>query len=357
MTKPKTILVTGASGYIAKHIVLQLLAEGYHVRASLRSIKRAGEVRDAVRQHLAKGVNLDKQLDFVELDLEKDAGWDSALKGVDALLHTASPFPMIQPSDPQDLVRPAVEGTLRALRAAKAAGVGRVVLTSSGAAVTNREPPADRPFDERDWSQPGYKTLTPYSRSKLEAELAAWAFVKDEAPAMRLTVINPNLVVGKPLDAYYGTSLAVIERLMRGKDPMLPDIGFNCVDVADIAKMHVLALSKPKSEGLRLIGSNGFFSFRDIALLLAKQFPHRRIPTRVAPHFLIRLLGMFDKAIASIIPSLGRKESISGALAGRVLGMTFRDPAQSISEAAQFMADNAIVQDAGKPLVVSRPRR
>lgn len=343
MSANMKILVTGASGYIAKHIVLQLLEKGHIVRASVRSPGRMEEVRDAVRPHLPDGFDLDAHLTFVVLDLEHDEGWDAALQGMDALMHTASPFPLIQPKNPDDVVRPAVEGTLRALRAAKAAGVERVVLTSSGAAVTNREPPADRPFDERDWSQPGYKTLTPYARSKLEAELAAWAYVKNEAPEIRLTVINPNLVVGRPLDRHYGTSLSVIERIMRGKDPMLPDIGFNFVDVADIASMHVLALSRPQSEGLRLIGSNGFFSFRDIALLLAKRFPRRRIPLRVAPHFLIRFLGLFDKAIASIIPALGRRERASNERARTMLAMEFSDPLRSVVEAAEFMVENRLV--------------
>jgi dihydroflavonol-4-reductase len=342
MQEIKTVLVTGASGYIAKHIILQLLEAGYTVRASLRSPARAGEVRDAVLPHLAATGAAASRLGFVTLDLASDDGWPQALAGVDALLHTASPFPLEQPANAQDLIRPAVDGTLRALRAAKAAGVNRVVLTSSSVAISNTEPPKDRPFDEGDWSTPGYKTETPYVQSKLKAEQAAWDFVKTEAPQIELTVINPVFVLGPPLDRHYGTSIRVIERFLRGKDPMLPDIGFNCVDVRDIAQMHVRALAAPASIGMRIIGSASFLTFQDMAKAMKARFPKRRIPTMVAPHWFIKLLGLFDKAIASIIPALGRRESISNARAREILGIEFRDPRTSVVEAAEFLVEQKL---------------
>jgi dihydroflavonol-4-reductase len=342
MQEIRTVLVTGATGYIAKHIVLQLLQAGYTVRASLRTPARAGEVRDAVLPHLGALGEVASRLSFVTLDLGNDEGWPQALAGVDALIHTASPFPLEQPADAQDLIRPAVDGTLRALRAAKAAGVKRVVLTSSNAAVSNAEPPQGRPFDERDWSAPGYKTETPYILSKLKAEQAAWDFVKTEAQDIDLTVINPVFVLGPPLDRHYGTSIRVIERFLRGKDPMLPDIGFNCVDVRDIAQMHVRALGVPQSIGMRILGSAGFLTFQDMAKAMKERFPQRRIPTMVAPHWFIKLLGLFDKAIASIIPALGRRESISNARAREILQMEFRDPRTSVVEAAQFLVEQKL---------------
>ena len=342
MQQIRTVLVTGASGYIAKHIVLQLLEAGYAVRASLRSPAREAEVRNAVLPHLANAGDAAARLSFVTLDLNSDAGWSEALAGVDALMHTASPFPLVQPSDLQELIRPAVDGTLRALRAARDAGVTRVVLTSSNAAISNTEPPAGRPFDERDWSTPGYKTMTPYTASKLEAERAAWDFVQKEAPQLELTVINPVFVLGPPLDKHYGTSIRVIERFLRGKDPMLPDMGFACVDVRDIALMHVRALSTPASVGQRIIGASQFLSFQDMAKVLKREFPQRRIPTMVAPHFVMKLLGIFDKAIASIIPALGRREDISNARAREMLGIEFRDPRIAVAEAARFLVEQKL---------------
>jgi dihydroflavonol-4-reductase len=343
MPKHAKVLITGASGYIAKHIVLQLLQGGYKVRASLRSPGRADEVRDAVRPHLADGFDLNSHLEFAILDLERDDGWTEALAGVDALLHTASPFPLVQPKDPAELVRPAVEGTLRALRAANAAGVDRVVVTGSIASIANRELPQGRPFDESDWSRPDYPTTTAYALSKLEAERAAWKYVEEHAPSLQLTVINPGFVLGAPLDRNYGTSLSVIERFMKGRDPMLPDVGLISVDVRDIARMHVSALETPSSSGKRILGAAEFLSFRDMALAIKARFPERRIPTRVAPHLLIRMLGLFDRSIAVIIPSLGRREEASRELARSLFGITFRDPRESVAEAAEFMVANRIV--------------
>ncbi len=343
MPKHTKVLVTGASGFIAKHIVLQLLEQGHSVRASLRSPSRADEVRDALRSHLPGDFDLDAHLDFVVLDLEKDAGWNEAITGVDALMHTASPFPLVQPKDPAELVRPAVEGTLRALRAANAAGVDRVVVTGSIASIANRELPHGRPFNESDWSRPDYPTTTAYALSKLEAERAAWKYVEEHAPSLQLTVINPGFVLGAPLDRHYGTSLSVIERFMKGRDPMLPDVGLVSVDVRDIARMHVLALETPASTGKRILGAAEFLSFRDMALAIKARFPERRIATRVAPHLLIRMLGLFDKSIAVIIPSLGRREEASPELARSLFGITFRDPRESVAEAAEFMVANRIV--------------
>ena len=254
MPELKKILVTGATGYIAKHLVLQLLEAGHSVRASVR----------------------------------------------------------------------------------------RVVVTGSIASISNRELPDGRPFDEGDWSMPGYPTTTPYALSKLEAERAAWKYVELEAPSLRLTVINPGFVLGTPLDRNYGSSLSVIERFMKGRDPMLPDVGLVSVDVRDIARMHVLALETPASAGKRILGAAEFLTFRDMAMALKQRFPERRIPTRVAPHFVIRMLGLFDKSIAAIIPSLGRREVASRELAQSLFGIEFRDPLVSVAESAEFMVENGI---------------
>ena len=308
----KKVLVTGASGYIAKHIILQLLQNGYQVRGSLRTMQRAKEVRDAVAPHLPDTVHLDEALSFVPLDLMSDQGWDAALHGMDVLLHTASPFPMGTPAHEDDLIRPAVDGTLRALRAAQTNGVTRVILTSSTAAVIYGDQLQMRePIDEAHWTDVQHPTCNSYSKSKTLAEKAAWAFVEEQFPECRLTTINPGFVLGPPLDLNYGTSMQVMVRLLSAKDPALPKVGFSCVDVRDVAHIHVAAIDRENTFGLRLLAVSGFLWFDGLARSIKSAFPERKIITRVAPHWLIKLLGLFDRQIRQITPMLGVRFDVS----------------------------------------------
>ena len=340
----QTVLVTGASGYIAKHVVRTLLDAGYTVVGSVRSPARGDEIRAAVAPHLASADNLDERLRFVTLDLTSDTGWAEAMQGIDALIHTASPFPLEQPKDDDDLVRPAVDGTLRALRAATAAGIKRVVLTSSSVAIMNcRLPPGRDTYTEENWSDLHGPTASPYSRSKTLAERAAWDFVRDEAPELQLTTINPSFVLGPPLDPHFGTSMAVIQRVLRGKDPAIPNFGFPCVDVRDIAEMHVRALSAPQSIGKRIIGSAEFIWFIDLARWLKAAYPKRRIATRRAPDLLVKFLALFDKAIRSIVPILGEEQRVSNARARELLGMDFIATKRSVLESADYLVKNGLV--------------
>lgn len=335
-----TVLVTGASGYIAKHITLRLLRAGYHVRGSVRSADKAIALRDALAPHLPEGL-ADTHLTTVTLDLMADDGWSDAATGVDAILHTASPFPMVQPRDPQDLIAPAVDGVRRAIRAARDAGVARVILTSSVAAVAECDlPPGRSSHDERDWSDTARPGITPYSVSKTLAEKAAWDMVAAEAPDIALTTINPGFVIGAPLDGHYGTSLAVIERLLAARDPMLPRFGFTVVDVGDIAEMHLRALQRDATIGKRLIGVAGFLWFPDMAAHLATSFPDRKIVTRQAPNLVVRFLALFDPAIRSIVPSLGVRTEVDASRARDMLDMTFRDPRDSLVDAARWLLDH-----------------
>lgn len=342
---PKTVLVTGATGFIAKHVVLELLNAGYRVVGSLRSESRRDEVRDAVRPHLSSTADLDRRLRFVNLDLNKDDGWPDAMSGVDVLMHTASPLPMGQPKDENELIRPAVDGTLRALRAAYAAGIRRVVLTSSSAAVTNRAPAAgEHRFDESDWSDPTWSGMTPYTKSKTLAERAAWDFVANEARDMELTTINPCLVLGRPLDEHYGTSLKVVERLLRGRDPMLPRVGLPVVDVADVARMHVRAIVATGAAGKRIIGAVAFMWLTEVAGVLKAEYPSRRIPARTAPDFLIRLAGLFDRTLRSIVPLLGRHQELDNTRARELLDMEFTPAAESLRATARYIVERGLVR-------------
>lgn len=325
------VLLTGVSGFIAKHVALKLLNAGYAVRGTLRRMDRADEVRAALAPYLTEQAGA---LTFVQADLETDAGWADAFKGVTALVHTASPFPIAQPKDPATVIRPAVEGTERVLKAAAAAGVTRVVLTSSTVAILNEAKP-DTLQDEADWCDVHLPTTSPYAKSKTLAERAAWEIAK--ARGLKLTTINPGLVLGPPLDEHYGSSLRVIERMLKGKDPMQPPMGLPVVDVRDVAEMHLRALQRPETIGRRYIAASGSMAFVDIGRTLKAAYPTRRIPTREAPQIIVRVLALFDPQIKSILPKLGHLERVSNARAVKEMGMEFIAPKAALLASAEWL--------------------
>jgi dihydroflavonol-4-reductase len=325
------VLLTGISGFIAKHVALKLLNAGYNVRGTLRRLDRADEVRSALAPYLTEHAGT---LTFVQADLESDAGWADAMTGVSALVHTASPFPISQPKDPATLIRPAVEGTERVLKAAAAAGVTRVVLTSSTVAVLNEAKP-DTLQDEADWCDVHLPSTTPYAKSKTLAERAAWEVAK--ARGLRLTTINPGLVFGPPLDEHYGYSLGLVERILKGKDPMMPPVGFPIVDVRDVAEMHLRALQRPETEGRRYLSASGSMAMVDMGRTLKAAYPTRRIPTREAPKALVRFLALFDSSIKSILPKLGHLERVSNARAVSEMGMEFIAPKAALLASADWL--------------------
>lgn len=340
------VLLTGASGYIGKHVTLQLLNQGHEVRASVRSLSKSAQVRDAVAPHLLDSSNLDSRLTFVELDLEKDSGWEAALNGVDVLMHTASPFPLASPKDENELIRPAVEGTLRALKAAKNSGIKRVILTSSMAAIYGCELSAGvSEYDETMWTDVTHPVgRVAYAKSKTLAEKAAWDFIKSSAPEIALTTINPVLVLGTPLDKNFGSSISVIERILVGKDPMLPDLKFAIVDVRDVAKMHVDAIKNDSTKGERILASSETKSFVEIAKLLKSIYPKSKVKTTQAPTFLIQFLAIFDGTVKSILPQLGKPMKISTAKAKRLLGMNFIPADVAIKESADYLIKNSFIK-------------
>jgi dihydroflavonol-4-reductase len=342
----KTVLITGASGYIGKHITLQLLNQGYEVRASVRNLSKSAEVISAVEPGLVDKSKLDKRLTFVELDLEKDAGWDVALTGIDVLMHTSSPFPIASPKDENELIRPAVEGTLRALRAAKSAGVKRVILTSSVAAIYGCELPAGKTeYDETMWTDVTHPIgRGAYTKSKTLAEKAAWDFVKDQAPEIALTTINPVLVLGAPLDRNFGSSISLVERILKGKDPMLPDTRFSIVDVRDVAQMHVAAISNDATKNERLLAASATYSFVGIAKYLKSFYPMSKAKTAQAPSALIKVLSLFDGDIKTILPMLGKPMLISGAKATKILGINFIPAEVAIRESAEYLVKNGFIK-------------
>ncbi len=341
-----SVLLTGASGYIGKHITLRLLNQGYLVRASVRSLAKSAEVISAVEPGLIDKSKLNTRLTFVELDLEKDAGWDLALKGIDVLMHTASPFPIASPKDENELIRPAVDGTLRALKAAKSAGVKRVILTSSVAAIYGCELPAGKTeFDETMWTDVTHPIgRGAYTKSKTLAEKAAWDYVKNEAPEIALTTINPALVLGAPLDKNFGSSISLVERILKGKDPMLPDTSFSIVDVRDVAQMHVSAISNDATKNERLLAASATYSFVGIAKYLKTIYPMSKAKTAQAPSALIKVLALFDGDIKTILPMLGKPMLISGAKATKILGINFIPADVAIRESAEYLVKNGFIK-------------
>lgn len=325
------VLLTGCSGFIAKHVALRLLNAGYDLRGTLRRPDRAEEVRAALAPHLAPGAGT---LSFMPADLEADTGWPAAMAGVDVVVHTASPFPIAQPKDPADLIRPAVEGTRRVLEAAADAGVRRVVLTSSIAAVVDLSK-AGHLHDESDWCDPAKPSATAYERSKTLAERKAWEVAK--ARGLELTVINPAFVLGPPLDDHYGASLGLVQRFLAGKDPMVPPMGLALVDVRDVAEMHLRAVQRPETAGKRYIGSAGSMTFAEMTRALKAAWPDRRIPVREAPRPVIRFLSLFDASIRTILPRLGHTDRLSNARAVRELGIQFTAPQAALLAAADWL--------------------
>ncbi|MEM6461324.1 MAG: aldehyde reductase [Pseudomonadota bacterium] len=322
MTK---VFLTGASGFIAKHILRELIEKGYAVRASVRSETRRAELQDLFP---------DAQIEFALLDLTSDDGWAEAMSGCDVLIHTASPFPMGEPKDPQSLIRPAVDGTIRAMRAAKDAGIKRVILTSSNAAIyKDASKPKDAPSDESNWTTPDADFVSAYEASKTLAERAAWDFVKDN-PEVVLTTINPGLVLGPSMGGRFGTSLEIVERVMSGKDPFAPPLEIQAVDVRDVAMMHVKAIDLDAAKGERFSAAAGMVSFLDMANDLREWDPSLKTAKKVAPTWLLRVLAVFMPEMKVVLHGLGRNLSVPGDKAEAAFGFKFIAPKEALIASA-----------------------
>ncbi|MFB7721335.1 NAD-dependent epimerase/dehydratase family protein [Nocardia sp. NPDC056100] len=323
------VLVTGASGYLAGHVIDELQGQGYRVRGTVRSLAKAAELT-----HLT-GV------DFVPADLDSDAGWAEAVAGCRFVLHTASPFPPAEPEHEDELVRPAVDGALRVLRAAAAAGVQRVVLTSSVAAVMRGH--GDRVLTEDDWSD--VNACNAYEKSKTLAERAAWDFAAAH-PELELAVINPGMILGPVQRAAAGTSVDAVRILLAREMPGLPDLGFSTVDVRDVAVAHRLAMELPRAVGNRYICAGEQVALPEMARAIATEY---RVPTRVLPDWLVRLSARFNPAAATAARYLGRTEHVSAAKARDELGWTMRPVQQTLLDTAASLIRFGVVADPGTP--------
>jgi nucleoside-diphosphate-sugar epimerase len=343
-----TVLVTGGSGFIGAHCILQLLAAGHRVRTTVRNLNRESEVRAMLKRG---GAEPGDQLSFFAADLEKDADWPEAVPGCDYVLHVASPLPHGVPKHEDELIIPAREGTLRVLRAARDARVKRVVLTSSFAAVGYGLKEQTAPFTEKDWTDINGEGVYPYIKSKAIAERAAWDFIAKEGGPLELSVINPVGVFGPVLSGDYSASILVVQRLMDGAVPGCPKLYFGEVDVRDVADLHLRAMTNPAAKGERFLAVAGdFMSMLEIAQTLKKGMgaAAKRVPTRELPNWIIRLASLRDPAVKLILPELGKKKNASNEKAKRILGWAPRSREEAILATAESLVSLGLLKDSPK---------
>lgn len=331
-----SVLVTGGSGFIGSHCLLQLLAAGHDVRTTVRSKRREADVRAMLERG---GADPGARLSFAIADLEKDDGWAEAVAGCEHVLHVASPFPPGIPKNEEELIVPAREGTLRVLRAARTAGVRRVVLTSSFAAIGYGHAPQTEPYDETSWTDPNGKDVFPYVKSKTLAERAAWDFVEKEG-GLELSVVNPVGVFGPVLAPDFSTSILLVQRLMEGALPGAPRLHFGVVDVRDVADLHLRAMTNEAAKGERFLAVAGdFMSIHEIAMVLRRRLGDaaRRVPRFELPSFVVRLASLVDPALRQLTPELGRPKNATSAKAKRLLGWSPRSNEDALVATAESL--------------------
>ncbi len=342
------VLVTGGSGFIGAHAILQLLDAGYRVRTTVRSLTREAAVREMLT---AGGARPGAALSFVAADLKSDSGWPDAVAGCDFVLHVASPFPLGVPKHEDDLIIPAREGALRVLRAAREAGVKRTVLTSSFAAIGYGQELTGQPFTERNWTDPNRGDVTAYVKSKTLAERAAWDFIAREGGTLELTVVNPVGVFGPVLGPDFSTSIEIVRRLMDGAMPGLPRLSFGIVDVRDVADLHLRAMTSRAAKGERFLAVAGdFVTMQGIAQILRARMGDaaRRVPTRVLPDWVLRFASLFDSSLGQIVPELGKFKNATSEKARRMLGWAPRSNEDAIVATAESLLRLGLLRDSKK---------
>ncbi|OBR54767.1 SDR family oxidoreductase [Paraburkholderia tropica] len=331
------VLVTGGAGFIAGHCILQLLEQGYHVRATLRSLEKESGIRAALKEC---GSTEDNRLSFVTADLTSDVGWGQAVKDVDYVLHVASPVRPGHVHDESELIVPAREGTLRVLRAARDANVRRVVLTSAFHAVSWGHPRADRTFTEQDWTNVDGPGVDAYGKSKTLAERDAWDFVATTGGGLSLTTLLPVAVMGPVMGNAISGANHIIQRMLNGAMPGFPNLFIPIVDVRDVASAHILAMTNPQAAGQRFLISNSTpLAMKEIGEIVRGAVGNaaERIPTRSLPDLAMRIMAIFRPELRPYLPDLGYAKKTSNAKARRILSWTPREPREAVAAAAASM--------------------
>ena len=336
------VLVTGGSGFVGAHVILQLVRAGHQVRTTVRNLNHESAVRAMLK---AGGQEPGGGLSFVAADLESDAGWREAAAGCDYVMHVASPIPINAPKYEDELIVPARDGTLRVLRAARDANVKRVVLTSSCGAIYYGHPPQKAAFDETSWTIVN-NDLTAYVKSKAVAERAAWDFIATEGRGLELSVVNPAGIFGPILAPDSSSSIELIKRLMNGM-PGAPRIYFGVVDVRDVADLHLRAMTHPLANGQRFIAVSGdSISMIDIARMLRARLgtAARRVPRFQLPDWMVRLAARRDPSVRQLLPLLGKIRNATSTKARRILGWSPRSNEEAIVATAESLIRFGLVK-------------
>jgi dihydroflavonol-4-reductase len=334
----KTVLVTGGSGYLGGWCIVELLRRGYRVRTTVRNPSREHELHAAIDSEVDSHHNLSVH----QADLMSDDHWDRVIDGCDYVLHVASPLPVSQPKDPDELIVPAREGTVRVVGTALDAGVERIVLTSSVAAIRGGN--EGRPLDESVWTDLSSPDLTPYVQSKTIAEQAAWGLASEAGARERIATVNPTVILGPTLSDDTSASLEVIQRLLKGM-PAMPRLSFGFVDVRDVADLEIRAMTSPEAGGERFVANTKTMWMAEVAQVLRERLGPRasKVPTRIAPDVLVRAMALFDGGIRSFKSSLGKKTEYRTTKAQDLLGWSPRPIEDTIAETAESLIDHGVV--------------
>ncbi|MCW1986454.1 UNVERIFIED_ORG: dihydroflavonol-4-reductase [Sphingomonas sp. R1F5B] len=333
-----TVLVTGGSGYIAGYIIRALLDEGWTVNTTVRDLGREAQLRAQLGGSYAT-------LRFFKADLLDDKGWRAAMDGCSHVCHVASPITVQAPRQEDDLILPAREGALRALRFARAAGVERFVQTSSVAAIVYGHGKGIRRFTEADWTDTDGPGVHAYAKSKTLAERAAREWIAREGRGMEFVSINPSVVLGPVWGEDYSTSIELVRQLLAGAVPGCADLGFGVVDVRDVAALHVRALTEPGIDGERFIASGPFLKMIDIARILRQQLGQkaRRVPLRHVPDWMVHALALVNPMVRQVTGELGNVRDTDAGHALSRLGWATRPVEQTITDCAQSLIETRVV--------------
>lgn len=343
MTDKALVLVTGASGFVGKWVVIELLRGGYRVRGTVRSEAKAAQVRETIAKVL--GTEAAGRLETVQCDLLDDRGWAEAMAGTSAVMHVATQILAEEPKDSNLVIRPALEGTERVLRFANAAGVKRVIITSSIATVGygHGQISGKRTYSETDFTNlDGMKWTWAYCIGKTRAERMAWEFAK--ANGIGLTTIHPGMILGPAVDTDTSISLSLVSSLLDGSVPAMPNNGFTVSDVRDVAEMHVRALEAPAAAGERYLATGTYLPFARVADILREAYPAANVTMKTVPDWLIKIMVRFNSPIRQIINDIGNEKHYDGTKGEALLGHPFRSPQEATLSAAKSLIDIGVVK-------------